>query len=326
MTAPIHYPPRHCDECSVWQLRDSPARGNHLKRTKRMKRPIHPIADLIPPMSAAEFADLRASIKTEGLRVPITLHTDGSILDGRHRARACAELGIVPRTETFMGNEAQCLDYVLDLNLKRRHLDESQRAMIAAELATLRQGARTDLAPIGAMSQSEAADRLNVSRRTTQRAVLVRDKAIPAIVEAVRQGDMPVSLAARVAQLPATRQQQVVAEMHNGKSLSTTVLAATRIERMAEIELASTACPLSALGRTYPVIYADPPWRFEAWSEGGQLKAPEMQYPTMHPAEIAALPVADVAAADSVLFMWAVPDRCHAWQYAASAISAFVGF
>ena len=51
---------------------------------------IHPLADLIPPMSASEFAELRASIQTDGLRVPITLHSDGRILDGRHRSRACA--------------------------------------------------------------------------------------------------------------------------------------------------------------------------------------------------------------------------------------------
>jgi hypothetical protein len=42
-----------------------------------MKREIHPLADLIPPMSASEFAELRDSIKADGLRVPTTLHTDG---------------------------------------------------------------------------------------------------------------------------------------------------------------------------------------------------------------------------------------------------------
>jgi predicted DNA-binding protein (UPF0251 family) len=97
------------------------------------------------------------------------------------------------------------LAFVLDLNVKRRHLNESQRAMIAAELATMRQGARTDLASIEAMSQAEAANRLNVSRSGVQRAALVRDKAIPEIAAAVRQGHMSVSVAARVAELPELR-------------------------------------------------------------------------------------------------------------------------
>lgn len=40
---------------------------------------------------------------------------------------------------------------------QRRHLNESQRAMAAAKLATLQQGARTDLSPIGEMSPGDAA-------------------------------------------------------------------------------------------------------------------------------------------------------------------------
>jgi hypothetical protein len=51
------------------------------------------------------------------------------------------------------------------LHQGRRHLDESQRAMVAAKLATLKRGDNQH-APIGASSQNEAADKLNVGRRT----------------------------------------------------------------------------------------------------------------------------------------------------------------
>jgi N6-adenosine-specific RNA methylase IME4/ParB-like chromosome segregation protein Spo0J len=291
----------------------------------------HPLAYVLPPMTDAEYAELRDSIRANGQREPITLHSDGRILDGRHRARACAELGVPVASKTFDGQDGEVLAYVLDLNLARRHLNESQRAMIAAELATMRQGARTDLASIEAMSQEEAADRLNVSRTGVQRAVIVRDKAIPEIADAARQGHMPVSLAARVALLPVPRQRQIAAEMHNGKSLLTTVLAATRAERVAAIERSARHVPLSALGRTFPVLYADPPWAFEAWSTGGQQKAAEMHYPTMSPAELAALPVGSVAAAASVLFLWAVPalfpealDVVKAWGFTFKTFAVWV--
>ena len=51
-------------------------------------------------------------------------------------------------------------------NIERRHLDESQRAMYAARLAKLGSNQYTrEGAQICAPSQSEAADRLHVSRR-----------------------------------------------------------------------------------------------------------------------------------------------------------------
>ena len=52
----------------------------------------------------------------------------------------------------------------------------------------------------------------------------------------------------------------------------------------------------------YSVIYADPPWRYQRSSVQG---AAEKHYPTMGIDELCALPVADLAAPDSVLFLWA---------------------
>ena len=52
----------------------------------------------------------------------------------------------------------------------------------------------------------------------------------------------------------------------------------------------------------YSVIYADPPWRYQRSSVQG---AAEKHYPTMGIDELCALPVADLAAPDSVLLLWA---------------------
>lgn len=66
----------------------------------------------------------------------------------------------------------------------------------------------------------------------------------------------------------------------------------------------------------YGVIYADPPWSFRSWSDKGKNRAPdamvrqkglaERHYATMSMADIKALPVAEVAAKDSALFLWAI--------------------
>jgi len=56
--------------------------------------------------------------------------------------------------------------FVVSLNLKRRHLNESQRAVVAAKLATLPKGANQH-SPIGESStQSDAAQLLNVGKRS----------------------------------------------------------------------------------------------------------------------------------------------------------------
>ncbi len=49
----------------------------------------------------------------------------------------------------------------------------------------------------------------------------------------------------------------------------------------------------------FSVLYADPPWRLK-----GGVKMP---YPMMSTRDICALPVADVATTDCLLFLWAVP-------------------
>jgi phage N-6-adenine-methyltransferase len=95
----------------------------------------HPIASIFPKMSEDEFRELKKSIKdNNGLREPIWL-CDGQILDGRNRYRACLEEGIEPKFRQYEGDSP--ISFVIDLNLKRRHLNPSQRACIAAEALPL---------------------------------------------------------------------------------------------------------------------------------------------------------------------------------------------
>ena len=94
---------------------------------------LHPLATLFPPMSDEQYQALRDSIELRGQREPIRLH-GGLVLDGRHRLRACNELGIEPAAVT-LADDDDPLEYVLDANADRRDLKTSQRAMIAARLS-----------------------------------------------------------------------------------------------------------------------------------------------------------------------------------------------
>ncbi len=93
----------------------------------------HPVANIFPMMTAEEFAGLVEDIKANGLKEPIWLHPDGRIIDGRNRYKACIEAGVEPSFRTWNG-EGSLVRFVVSLNLHRRHLNSSQRAIVGAKM------------------------------------------------------------------------------------------------------------------------------------------------------------------------------------------------
>jgi adenine-specific DNA-methyltransferase len=98
---------------------------------------VHEYAGIFPELAEAEFRALCDDIKAHGLREPITTF-EGKILDGRHRERACRETGVAPRFAEFTGSEAEAIDFVVSLNLVRRHLDASMGAIAAVKAKEFR--------------------------------------------------------------------------------------------------------------------------------------------------------------------------------------------
>lgn len=136
----------------------------------------HPLAELFPLVEGQAFWDLVEDIRQHGVREPIVM-LDGMVLDGRNRYLAARECSARIPTVDFDGGDP--LAFVISLNLKRRHLSESQRSMVAAKIANLGEGRPTKTADISAVSQSDAAEMLNVSRGSVQNAATVRDRGTP---------------------------------------------------------------------------------------------------------------------------------------------------
>ena len=89
------------------------------------------ISNLIPEMTEKEYLDLKTSIDEEGIRHAIDINADNTILDGRHRVRACKSLGI----KSIMYNrhdlsESEAIKFVRDTAIERRHLSKEQRLNI----------------------------------------------------------------------------------------------------------------------------------------------------------------------------------------------------
>jgi ParB-like chromosome segregation protein Spo0J len=171
-------------------------------------------------MEKHQFAEFVADIKVNGVREPVWKHK-GQILDGRNRWLACGVLGIKCPTREYVGDEKGLLAFVVSQNLHRRHLDASQRAMIAARIADMRQGERTDIQPspnLGKVkvSTDAAAKLLNVATGSVDSAKKVIAKAQPEVVKAVEQGNLAVSAAARIAEHPPEVQRQAAAAIAGG--------------------------------------------------------------------------------------------------------------
>ena len=199
--------------------------------------PIHPYAELFPLMQHPDFDALCGHIATNGLQEEIVLY-EGQILDGRNRYLACLAGGVAPRFRAYAGECGSPLAFVVAKNVRRRHLTESQRALLAARLkplfeeeahtrqvAGLRKGHEfpvwenspkrgNDEENIHAAAK--AAEMMHVSDFSVKAADKVKKQGVPALVAAVQAGKIAVSAAARIAKLPAEQQQQVVAGIEGG--------------------------------------------------------------------------------------------------------------
>jgi len=100
---------------------------------KEKDRKYHPVAALFPLLDGAEFEELKADIAENGLLEPIWIDAEGKIIDGRNRHRACIETGRVP-TFRVLNDGRSLVSFVVSMNLHRRHLSSSQRAVIALDV------------------------------------------------------------------------------------------------------------------------------------------------------------------------------------------------
>ena len=202
--------------------------------TPREDYPISDLANLFPEASPEEYQAILASIEEIGQQEPIA-RKDDQIIDGRNRYRACCELGIEPRF-IELGDDVNPLKYVLAKNLARRHLDASQRAVIAYKLSAwskpggdrrseaYREGVdHSAILPDG-FTQEQSAKLLAVSPRSVRQAgkVISEDSpVVPALrhaVEAAGDRRVNVSDAAKVVDQPAAVQEQALNRVLRGTS------------------------------------------------------------------------------------------------------------
>ena len=159
------------------------SRSETVRRCPVARLRVHPQADLVPPMTGAEYRHFLAEVERSGILAPLEVTAAGVVLNGRHRLRAAQELALktVPIREVEPADE---LEYMFVCALAQRHLSLSQRAAIVVELKQIR----------------EAADR----GRLRQRANLRRgDKAAPEVARLPARGAHPRERRPKAGSAPA---------------------------------------------------------------------------------------------------------------------------
>ena len=200
------------------------------------------LAGLFPLMSEAEFSALKNDIQANGQREPIWLR-HGRVIDGKHRLRACEELGIEPAHREYQGGDP--IAFVVSMNLHRRHLDHGQRAMLGDRIRDAYDKAAEENGKLQTRQDSgdkipfrqifrngkhwqardAAGQAVGVSGKSIDHARHVRRDGVPELVQAVEAGLAKVSAAAEIAQLPPNEQQAVMERVSAGE---TTFAAAAR--------------------------------------------------------------------------------------------------
>lgn len=273
---------------------------------------VHPMARLFPTPEK-QYRETVESMRVSGQIHDVELldEPDNPVIDGCTRLRACEELGITPRTKIIHVDDK--LAYVKAVNLDRRHLDESRRAVAAADLAQLAHGANQHTrgaADVPVLTQAQAAAAMGVSERLVRDAVRVRNSGTEEVQSAVREGRLKVGAAAELVKLDPSKQRDLVAKVTKGNSevRPGKVRALVKQEQKREVvqrinrDLVAPM-PVGPFG----LIVVDYSWKFRN-SDGHEGSRGHMPYPPMEWGAILAhaREGAKRAADDCVLGLWVV--------------------
>lgn len=260
-------------------------------------RRYHETSFIFPGMNDDEYRALRDDIAANGLLEAIWLHPDGSIIDGRHRHRACLDTETPPRFQTWDGN-GSLVAFVVSLNMHRRHLTPSQKAAIAqdvlpkleaearervVEAARTKWGGNISVPFDGqGEARQQAAALLDVNPRYISDAKRIKNDA-PDLFEKVKDGEITIPQAKR------TMKEQERQEK--------------REQNHALVQQAES--PLVAVdGQTFETIVIDPPWDWGDEGDCDQFGRARPTYATMTIDQIAALPVSELATPNAHIYLW----------------------
>jgi ParB/RepB/Spo0J family partition protein len=178
-------------------------------------------AALFHDLDGDEFDALVDSMRREGLREPLQVTPDGTIIDGHQRHRAAVQLGwteIRVRIRDDLAGDQEAIDRAhIEANLSRRQLDPLDKARLARRLMELERGCRS--ASFSTQEKEELRDRvgrsIGYSGRHAGRLVNILSTPM-AVQRAFSKGRLPLVQADKVSRLGWTKQKEIASEIEDG--------------------------------------------------------------------------------------------------------------
>jgi N6-adenosine-specific RNA methylase IME4 len=261
---------------------------------------------LLDPLRPEEYAALEADIRRRGVLIPVERDENGDLLDGHNRQEIADKHGLpCPSITRMFATEQEKREHVIKINLARRHVDAIRWGRTFALLLEERG------IPIGkgkvnqhtraSATVAEAAAEVGVAERTA-RARVAQARKYDEIAKAA-PGNPVV--------------QKLVEQMDRTGKVNGTYKQFKTLQAAEQIAAEPPPLPTGP----FRVIVADPPWHYDKRPEDASHRA-ALPYPSMTLDEIAALPIASIAAEDCILWLWTTnahlfdcPRLLSAWGF-----------
>lgn len=245
---------------------------------------------LCPPLTEDEFNGLKKDIEARGCLDAVKVW-NGILVDGHNRFMICNDKVITFQISEmdFPSRDAAKI-WIIQNQFSRRNLSPFQRAELVMKLEPLiavkakerqAQGGKEKVVQTFAQAPDESKTRAltaglaNISSETYRKAKTISEKAPETTKAALRNGTTTIN--------------KVFTDIHRAERRTQAVEAVKEAAKLPDTK--------------YRVIYADPPWQY---GDAGYGSGPaEFHYPTMNLRQICDLPISEMAAESSVLFLWA---------------------
>lgn len=291
-----------------------------------------PVARCVPspsarPVSPIQVEILSRSIREIGLRQPINVRALASgafeVRGGGHRVAAFRDLGLEAIPAFVREDDDPHAEMAeIDENLCRNELSPAERAAAIARRKTLYEAIHGPAKAAGAhasnLAQGKGDATANLADAFTTATAVASGSSSRTVRREAARGEAlgPITLAKvagtsldrgeeldALASLSPQRRAEIVDRAASGEKVSAKVEVKKerRADREQQLADKQRALPVARYG----VIYADPEWKFETYSENGMDRSADNHYPTSELAAILQRPVASIAADDAVLFLWA---------------------